>query len=140
MAFKLFAIDAIMHQKYMFGFAEHSDKYKEYKEKYGNKGKFWLLYTNLVSNMEAWQRYSRRQWAAGIRPGTMVMDYSSWRSHKGRMVNLAKIGMWLEEGNRKGKQPPRPLFLRLSLKYSYDRTKWFKIGRDGLNDFEKLWR
>jgi len=110
--------------------------YVEWKREHGLPTRIGILKGELLANLTTYPL--RLGWFGGVDPRAMGSPGKNWSLKTSRRNLILQYAWWLEEGNREGKQKPRPIF-RKTKEYYVD-NGWLKQGVRALGRIRNSWR
>ena len=137
----------ITMQKGMSGYAPYSERYEQWKERYGRGGGYWSLFGDLVRSITHFRvadsRMGVRAWMGGIPPNMVDSGGKSWfgRGDIGPPKKIAMYGYVMEKGGRwpkAGSHPPRPIFAPTA--EEYQNVFWWKEFEKSRIRIRDKWR
>jgi hypothetical protein len=113
-----------------------SKDYLDWKREHGFPTRIGMLKGELLASITAFPL--NKGWFGGVDPRAIGSAGKNWSLTSKRRNLILEYALWLEEGNRKGKQPPRPIFERSSEYYASN--KWMDEGNRALRRIRQSWR
>lgn len=113
-----------------------SKEYVNWKREHGFPTRIGMLKGELLAHLTTYPL--KKGWFGGVDPRAIGSAGKNWSLKSKRRNLILEYAWWLEEGNRGGKQPPRPIFRKTT--EHYVNNGWVNQGFKALNRIKNSWR